>query len=128
MVQLGEMTDKLTDLQKLERAARGRYGQNAGHNDLIEAAADAKRIREELAEDVPAAIRRPSEVENGLRLGYLLCDCICNCGSIVQVVRMPRKGTNDTLCMACLERSNRMDPEHKPWPVSGVVVLPPEKK
>jgi len=116
------MADKLTDLQKLERAARARTGQNAGRND-----------RAEIVEEVARIFRRsPRPVdplsEPSFRPGYVLCDCICNCGSVVQVVRTPRKGTNDTLCMTCLERSNRMDPEHRPWPESGVVILPPEKK
>jgi hypothetical protein len=119
------LTDKLTELQKLERAARGRYQQNAGRNDNAEIVEDIARILRGLGVATAQNINPLSEPS--FRPGYVLCDCICNCGSVVQVVRQPRKGTNDTLCMACLERHNRKEAEHMPWPVSGVVVLPPEK-
>jgi hypothetical protein len=102
------MSDHLKTLQAAERAIRRRYAMGGSAND-----------RAELAEQLDPEQLRP---------GFLICDCICNCGSIVQVVRTPRKGTNDTLCMTCLELSNRLDPAHRPWPASGVVILPPEKK
>lgn len=133
------MTDKLTALQKMEQAMRRRYGQNGSANDDVELSQDINpftrpgwlRFTEEMP--IEEARRRypyarPVPEPAGLRVGYLICDCICNCGSIVQVARTPRKGTSDTLCMSCLEQHNRLNPEHMPWPISGVVVLPPEKK
>lgn len=111
------MAEELNKLQRLERAARGRYSTNGSTNDRAELVA-------ELLETARRVFDRDDEP---LHLGRVMCDCICNCGSIVCTIRLPRKGTSDTLCMTCLELSNRNDPAHKPWPVSGVVILPPEK-
>ena len=119
------MPDELARLQDAERRLRERFSQNGTATDDRERKVCAAYS---ISQEMPIEeARRRFPRADGLRPGVLVCDCICNCGSIVQVAFKPEKGTEGVLCMTCLELSRRKDPHHMPWPASGVVVLPPEK-